>query len=188
MKVQIEPIWRASTQQVVFRSLVQAMSRPGRVEDLSEQLAGEPAYLAVLATLTDRMVTIGDPDEMIDPNRWLLLESRSALATDADYIVANGRRAPSADFAPRLGELSHPERGSTLILEVDAIGSNEGLSLGLRGPGIRDSVSVRITGLDAAWLKRRGEWVRNFPLGVDLLLTDPTQVLAIPRTTTVNSD
>ena len=188
MKVQLDPIWRASTQQKIFKQLVQVISRPGEIAELDEVLGGERAAMGVLSTLVDRMVSVADPDGAIPPGAWPLLEARSAVVSDADYVVVNGKKPPGRDFEPRLGELSHPERGSTIIVEIDRLGADEGARLELRGPGVRDTCSVCCAGLDVAWIECRRCWVSHFPLGIDLFVTDATRVLAIPRTTQVGTD
>ncbi|HCW91511.1 MAG TPA: carbon-phosphorus lyase subunit PhnH, partial [Marinobacter sp.] len=40
-------------------------------------------------------------------------------------------------------------------------------------------------GLTSQWLAERARWNRNFPMGVDLILVDDTQVVALPRTTRI---
>lgn len=42
---------------------------------------------------------------------------------------------------------------------------------------------VCVSGFDSEWFLRRQEWVENFPLGVDMILVDPTCIMALPRTT-----
>jgi alpha-D-ribose 1-methylphosphonate 5-triphosphate synthase subunit PhnH len=39
--------------------------------------------------------------------------------------------------------------------------------------------------LHADWLLRRADWVVGFPLGIDILLSDATRIVALPRTTHV---
>lgn len=175
-----ESIWQAGVQQRVFRELVEALSRPGDIRDLSTCVDGASAQRTVLATLMDGEMTLADPHGQIAAADWPLLQAKPGATESARYIVADGHRAP--DFQPVLGSLESPEFGSTLFIEVDGVGQGA-LSLELTGPGIDGRRALRLTGLHPDWLTRRADWVGGFPLGVDLLLSDATRIVALPRTT-----
>lgn len=177
-----ESIWQADAQQCVFRELVETFSRPGEVRDLVGWIEGTTAQRAMLATLMDGETTLADPHGQIAASDWLLLQAKRGTRESARYVIANGRRAP--DFQPALGSLESPEFGATLLIEVDAVGSGP-LSLKLAGPGIDGQRELRLNGLHADWLLRRADWVVSFPLGVDILLSDATRIVALPRTTRV---
>lgn len=177
-----EHIWQADGQQRVFRELVEAFSRPGDVRDLTPWLDGATAQRAVLATLMDGETTLADPHARIAAADWPLLQARRDTTETARYVVADGRRAP--DFQPALGTLESPESGATLLIEVEAVGSGP-LALELAGPGIDGRRELRLDGLHPDWLLRRADWSAGFPLGIDMLLTDATRIVALPRTTRV---
>ncbi len=182
-----ERIWQADAQQRVFRELVEAFSRPGAVRDLTDWLAGTAAQRAVLATLMDGETTLADPHARLGAADWSLLQARRDTTESARYVVADGRRAPG--FQPALGTLESPESGATLLIEVAVVGSGP-LTLELAGPGI-DGLGIdgrrelRLDGLHPDWLLCRADWSAGFPLGVDILLTDATRIVALPRTTRV---
>ena len=182
MTIAPEPIWRADRQQRMFRDLLQAVSFPGRIQDLSPQLQGAPAYRGVLATLVDGAVFLSDPHRLLDDTDWPLLQARAAPPDAADYILCDGGR--TVNFSPRLGDLPNPERGATLILLVECIGAGD-QTVAVSGPGIDDQMVVHLAGLDRSWLTRRQGWVLNFPLGVDFILADSARVVAFPRTTRI---
>ena len=175
-----ERIWQADTQQRVFRELVEAFSRPGEVRDLTPWLDGATAQRAGLATLMDGETTLADPHARFGAADWPLLQARREPTETARYVVADGRRAP--DFQPALGTLESPESGATLLIEVAAVGSGP-LALELAGPGIDGRCELRLDGLHLDWLRCRADWNAGFPLGVDILLTDTTRIVALPRTT-----
>lgn len=177
-----ERIWQADEQQRVFRELVEAFSRPGAVRDLTDWLAGTAAQRAVLATLMDGETTLADPHAQLGAADWSLLQARRDATETARYVVADGRRAPG--FQPALGTLESPEFGATLLIEAEAVGSGP-LSLELAGPGIDGLHELRLAGLHPGWLLHRAEWTAGFPLGIDMLLTDATHIVALPRTTRV---
>ena len=185
--IKAESIWRADAQQRIFRELVECLSRPGEVRDLARWTEGTAARRAVLATPMDGETTLADPHGQIDAWDWPLLQARRDTAEDARYVVADGRRAPG--FQPALGTLESPELGATLLIEVAAVGSGP-LALELAGPGI-DGLGIdgrcelHLDGLHPDWLRCRSDWAAGFPLGVDMLLTDTTRIVALPRTTRV---
>ncbi len=179
-----ERIWQADGQQRVFRELVEAFSRPGEVRDLMRWIVESTAQRAVLATLMDGETTLADPHGQIAATDWPLLQARRGAMETARYVVSDGRRAP--DFQPALGTLESPESGATLLIEVVAVGSGP-LSMELAGPGITGRRELRLKGLHATWLEHRNDWISGFPLGVDMLLSDATRIVALPRTTRVTS-
>ncbi len=180
--IELDPIWQASTQQRNYRTLLEAMARPGASQPLHGLETGSRASLAVLATLLDACVTLSDPHGLLTEADWSLLQCGKADPEQAAYLICSGRLQPG--FEPRLGTLASPECSATLIIEVERLTAGD-LQLDFSGPGIRHSGSCAVDGLDRAWLQSRETWVCAFPLGVDLILVDRERVLALPRTTQV---
>lgn len=186
----IDNVWLAETQQVNFRMLLDAMSRPGECYTMNRtskknnlHMSPEkslPAFLAVLATLLDAEVTLADINQLLHSDEWPMLQAKPASAETADYIFCDGNRSP--DFLPKLGTLLSPEQSATLVILVDEIGQGD-TQLKLSGPGIAEITQLKINGLNNQWLTKRDEWVCSFPLGVDIIFVDSNQVVAIPRTT-----
>lgn len=180
----IPAIYQPRNQQRTFRLLLDAMARPGTLADLTPWTGGRAAHLAVLATLCDGEVSLADPDGLVDMDAWRFLECRRGVADNARFIVAQGSSAPPQDLAPMLGTLATPELGATLVLAVTGLGQL-GLRAHLSGPGIAGTADVRLGTLHGAWLERRGEWNRFFPMGVDIVLADRHRIMALPRTTRI---
>lgn len=171
--------WRPTTQQRIFRRLLDCFAHPGRIGSCVD--AGREAPLAVLAALTDGATTLADPHGRLSPADWPLLEARPEAAERAAFVLADGGRGP--DFAPCLGTLAAPEAGATLVLALAALG--RGPRLRLAGPGIAAESMLAVDGLDPGWLSARAQWVAQFPLGVDLILCDGTRFAALPRSTRI---
>ena len=73
--VSVEPVWRPESQQRVFRLLLDAMSYPGRVYELSDAIGGSRAELGIVACLVDDRVTFADPDGRLDPRERGMLHA-----------------------------------------------------------------------------------------------------------------
>lgn len=178
----IDAIWLADTQQALFNSLMQTMSRPGNLSNWSEWIENKPVYLAVLATLLDGEVSLADADKLLNPSDWPLLQTQSATVELADYILCDANKP--VGFTPKLGTLASPDFAATLILKVANLSTEQGeLALQLSGPGVNGQTRVYISGIDQAWLESRNEWCSAFPLGIDCILVDDTQIMGLPRTT-----
>jgi alpha-D-ribose 1-methylphosphonate 5-triphosphate synthase subunit PhnH len=178
-------VWEPAAQQLSFRKLMTAFSFPGRIETMTPEIPNKDFTVLrmILATLTDGEVTVADPHQMIDDHDWSKLETNRETPEKARFIVARGDMAPL--FSPSLGSLECPEMGATIILRVEHLDRGEALML--RGPGIQSVKEVACSGLGAAWLGKRQEWNSAFPLGVDMILFDASQVVALPRTTRITT-
>ncbi len=180
----VNPIWLADTQQALFNSLMQVLSRPGRLDNWAEWLENSPIYLAVLATLLDAEVSLADVDGLLNENYWPLLQAQNVNAEQAHYVLCDG--SESISFQPKLGTLSSPDFAATLIIKVSKLDTLNGdIRLKLTGPGVNGETQVSVSGIDQAWLEQRNEWCSAFPLGIDCILVDDTQILGLPRTTKV---
>jgi alpha-D-ribose 1-methylphosphonate 5-triphosphate synthase subunit PhnH len=181
MTMTSESLWQPEQQQQLFRQLMQAMAYPGRCQALTDSEV--PAERAVLATLVAPGVSLCDRHTLLPESDWPLLEAqRSCDAEAADFVLADGVRAP--DFTPRTGSLAEPEKSATVILRATTLGTGD-TRLRLTGPGIREHMELALTGLHSDWLRQREAWVASFPMGADLILADARQIVALPRTTRV---
>ncbi|TVZ41069.1 alpha-D-ribose 1-methylphosphonate 5-triphosphate synthase subunit PhnH [Alteromonadaceae bacterium 2753L.S.0a.02] len=173
-------IWNAQTQQKNYRSLLNAMSRPGTCFPVWG-CNSQSSVIAVLAALLDNAVTLADPDYLISDENIKLLQVRTALLHEADFVVALGETSPATHITPKLGTLTSPQDSATVILTVQNLSAGE-CELIVNGPGVNGEKKAMISGLDALWLQLRQEWNRDFPLGCDFILVSQQQVLALPRT------
>ncbi|MDJ0773151.1 MAG: phosphonate C-P lyase system protein PhnH [Mastigocoleus sp. MO_167.B18] len=179
--IELEAIWQGSIQQKIFRQLLNCFALPGTIADLSKFLGESPALIGVLAVLLDASVSLNDNAKLLQNRERRLLRAKEAKVSEANFVLVDATHPPPTDFLPNLGTLPSPEQGATLILQGSNLGQGD-LSLKLTGPGIPDYRLVKIAGFHPTWWLNRQEWVIDFPLGVDLLLVDRTQVMAVPRT------
>jgi alpha-D-ribose 1-methylphosphonate 5-triphosphate synthase subunit PhnH len=183
--------------QQVFRAVLEAMSRPGRVQTLPAEVQQglEPpglgrATTAVLLTLLDA-----------ETRAWLHPSLRSDAASA--YLqfhtgVMHVDEAPRAHFAvveadhatPALwrelacGSDAVPQDGATLVVEVPSF--DQGPALALRGPGVETVQMLRVGGLHAGFWQARADLEAAFPLGIELILTCGDRLAALPRSTRVS--
>lgn len=166
--------------QAAFRAVLEAMSRPGRIQRLPvppELPPGiGPAAAAVLLALADA----DTPTRLAagpDAQAWIRFHTgaRAAAAPDAAFVL--DRDAGLLDLDP--GSEEEPERGATLILEVESLA--EGSGWRLSGPGIQATHRLAVAGAPDGFL---AEWAANrarFPRGVDVILCAGDLVAALPR-------
>lgn len=170
--------------QACFRAVLEAMSRPGRVQHLAappEAPPGlSPAAAAVLLTLVDAEVALhlaAGPEA----EAWVRFHCGCAFAPAPEAGFVLDPAAALGDL--RSGTEEEPQRGATLILEVGSL--VEGTGWRLTGPGIRDAHHLHIAGAPpgflAAWQANRA----RFPRGVDVILCAGDRIAALPRTTRI---
>lgn len=161
-----------------FRALCDAMSRPGTVQ----RVPAAPADHAVAATIVDHEVSAyTDDDDLRDA---LSGQGRfdEAQPDEADIVHTHG--VPSWDTGDLArGSLVEPSEGATAIYRVESLSSDpeDGLTtVTLSGPGVPDTRTVRL-GLPADEFDAIAAAQSPYPRGVDAIFTAADQVVAIPR-------
>jgi alpha-D-ribose 1-methylphosphonate 5-triphosphate synthase subunit PhnH len=175
--------------QATFRAVLHASSRPGTPVDLPVQVAGAreaglcPALSALVLTLCDGDTPLHWPALSSAAAAWLSFHVGAPLVStprEARFIVA-------LDALPALESLAAgtdeaPEASATLLLRLPRL--DGGAPMRWRGPGIERQRSVALPVPGGFW----ADWVAQharFPLGVDVLVTDGSQLIGLPRTTQV---
>lgn len=179
----------------VFRSVLEALSRPGKVVDVPAGVATSvpPAAVPVLA-LADLDVSVATL-EAGEETSWAssirsVTGCRVIAASEADMVVAI--RPPSRiDVGSlRLGTSDAPERGARLFVGCDAIvegSSTAGTTIRLRGPGASAGRTVTVTGVDAQVFCALASANRGFPAGVDTwLVARDRRMIGIPRSSRID--
>ncbi|MEX3857806.1 phosphonate C-P lyase system protein PhnH [Paraburkholderia sp. BR10923] len=176
--------------QAVFRTLLDALSRPGTIgviRDVLPELRNtpvEPAAFAALLTLCDYAtpVWLAQPDTA--------LASALRFHTGAPLVDAPGDAAfvylhdagalPSLEsFAP--GSAESPEQSATLLIRVAAL--TGGAPVTLSGPGILETQTISPVGLPPRFWQERAMLAPLFPCGIDCYLVCGPRVIGLPRTT-----
>lgn len=177
--------------QRAFRTVLEAMSRPGRIGTIADDL-DPPAPLtvataAICLALVDHDTPLWLAPDLHTPSAvaFLRFHCGCPIVDDpatAAFAIADAATVPSLDsFAP--GDDAWPETSTTLIVQVPDLRPDGALTLS--GPGIETAHRLGADGLrDGIWT----EWTANrglFPCGVDLILVTGRSLAALPRTTTV---
>lgn len=181
-----------------FRVLLDAMSRPGKVASLHPHRFGKfpegfnPHVLTLMKTLCDNSVTIFSHDksyeDYLQANTGAETVSSPAMA---DYALFGGLRYSGAFARLKTGVPEFPEDSATAIVTVDSLAAgacgdfcDDTLALRLKGPGIKNSNTLFINGMDGEYAAVFSNLNRVFPLGLDLILADPEgRISCLTRTT-----
>ncbi len=179
--------------QAVFRTVMDALARPGTVHALPARLAPPApltAELAALAlTLADheaplwldaRLTAVPDVADYLRFHTGARIVSESQDAAFA--LIADPAAMPALDnFAQGVQE--YPDRSTTLVLALETLSDAGGMTLA--GPGIAVEARLSAAPLPADFLVR---WRANralFPCGIDLILTSPGRIAGLPRSTDI---
>jgi alpha-D-ribose 1-methylphosphonate 5-triphosphate synthase subunit PhnH len=177
--------------QATFRSVMDAMARPGSVQRIAA-VAGTPAAMmrgtaAIALTLFDHDTPLWlDPpmSETSEVTKWLKFHTGAPVIADSSVcgfaLIADPLALPALDcFA--FGSNEYPDRSTTLILQVESL--TEGAALELAGPGIDGTVVVQAAIEPADLFERLAINAALFPRGIDVVLVHDDSIVAIPRTT-----
>ena len=176
-----------------FRLLLDSMARPGKINVLPDMDILPPTGINKSSTLIALSLLNADASFIsIATNNqeittYLALNTGATVASinTADYIFLNGDQAPALIDGAKHGNLSYPEESSTLIIDVNKISISpilNAVQLILKGPGIETETVVYIDGINPHLLQAIKELNLEFPLGIDLMLTDKqNNLICIPR-------
>jgi alpha-D-ribose 1-methylphosphonate 5-triphosphate synthase subunit PhnH len=168
--------------QSCFRAVLEAMSRPGRIQSLPGGLLPpaplHPATAAVLLTLADAETSVHH-DAGAGADAWLRFHCGCPVAdaAAASFVITTGQ-PPAIAFLAQ-GSDEEPERGATLILQLAALEAGHGWRL--TGPGIAHEHHLRVDGIPAGFLADWQAQRARFPRGVDVILCSGTRIAALPR-------
>jgi alpha-D-ribose 1-methylphosphonate 5-triphosphate synthase subunit PhnH len=182
---------RALSAQSTFRSVMDAMARPGSVQRIAA-VSGAPGAMmrgaaAIALTLFDHDTPVWLDQlmsETQDVTKWLKFHTGAPVTANPSIcsfaIIGDARALPALDqFA--FGSSEYPDRSTTLTLQVESL--TQGKTLELRGPGI-DGAAVLQAAVQPADLFERLEINQTlFPRGIDVVLVADDAIVAIPRTT-----
>lgn len=179
-----------------YRSLLQAMSRPGRVFRL-DALGAVSSFAAAMA--------IGEC--LLDPEVSLCVIGNGGVSTlqavlvgatqvrteslkTADFIFVCGVRSQGSVRLAKRGRLEFPEEGATLVYCMDSLPAcaSDRFRIRLTGPGIagQGGIAPEMRGIPLEEFQELTSVNTDYPLGVDAFFVRPNgEVMALPRSTRI---
>jgi alpha-D-ribose 1-methylphosphonate 5-triphosphate synthase subunit PhnH len=177
--------------QSTFRSVMDAMARPGSIQRIASS-AGTPLAMmrgtaAIALTLFDHDTPIWLDSQMsatADVGKWLKFHTSAPVVADASIasfaLLGDPENLPALDrFA--FGSNEYPDRSTTLILQVESLSA--GPEVALQGPGIDGTAALRAAIQLRDLFERLAINATLFPRGIDVVLVHDDCIVAIPRTT-----
>jgi len=185
-----DPVFDA---QVDFRKIMEAMARPGKIAELTHSHIHPPISLHISSALVAFSLLNGDVsfhcnDLPTEVSQYIKLNTaaKEAIVSEADFILLNGEPVSEVIQQAKLGDIRYPEQSATCIIQVDTITSEseeDATKLTLKGPGIEDTITCFIKGLDRQYLWDLKMQNEAYPLGLDVFCTDKNnKLIGIPRT------
>jgi alpha-D-ribose 1-methylphosphonate 5-triphosphate synthase subunit PhnH len=177
--------------QSTFRSVMDAMARPGSIQRIASVAGTPPAMMrgtaAIALTLFDHDTPIWLDSKMSatpDVGKWLKFHTSAPVVSDSTIasfaLVGDPKNLPALDrFA--FGNAEYPDRSTTLILEVESLG--DGPAVELQGPGIDGTAALSASIQPRDLFERLSINAALFPRGIDVVLVHDDCIVAIPRTT-----
>ncbi|APC50016.1 phosphonate C-P lyase system protein PhnH [Virgibacillus halodenitrificans] len=193
------PIDQVHDMQKVYRKIVDSMSRPGKLANLETNaerieydVACYHATLLIAMTLLDGEVSfhvISQNNQSVEEKIAAYTLAKHASMEEADYIIvlqdATDASIIEGIAACKKGDLIDPQYSSTWIMESATPLSNQS-QLQLAGPGIETKTNLHTNFTADVW-QARTEAVLEYPLGIDVIVTDERhQVACVPRTTQIS--
>ena len=181
---------KALSAQSTFRSVMDAMARPGSIQRIASA-AGTPAAMmrgtaAIALTLFDHdtPVWLDGRVSTSEVAKWLKFHTSAPVTSDPSIasfaVVGDPENLPALDrFA--FGSNEYPDRSTTLIVQVG--GLTDGPVVELQGPGIDGSAALRASIQPRDLFERLAINATLFPRGIDVVLVHDDSIVAIPRTT-----
>ena len=182
--------------QAVFRTALEALSHPGRVVRVSHDAhvpsQGHSASAALLLAMLDADCTLWLSPTLAASDAALWLHFHTGCQLVNEIATAQFAWVAKGDAMPALATLSqgsdaYPDQSATCVIDVNSL-SNAPQPQGnwlLQGPGIQSQQTLNVQGLAADF---PAQWAANhagFPRGVDVFLAAQSQMVGLPRTTTI---
>ncbi|PTQ92658.1 alpha-D-ribose 1-methylphosphonate 5-triphosphate synthase subunit PhnH [Mucilaginibacter yixingensis] len=180
-----------------YRLILDSMARPGKISVFPELELDYPAginrasILIAMALLnTDVSFTaLAEFEGAIADYIALHTSAVKAELTETDFVFVPQNFNAEFIYSLKVGNLPYPEESATIIADANAISTAPfpgAMELTLKGPGINGTTVIYIAGLNPEILDELKIQNAEFPLGIDLMVTDAdANLICIPRSTSV---
>jgi alpha-D-ribose 1-methylphosphonate 5-triphosphate synthase subunit PhnH len=175
--------------QAVFRTVMEAMARPGSVAAVDAAVT-PPAPLGIAAAAVALTLLDFETPVWLDPalaaasdiGDWLKFHTGAPLTADpgaaAFAFIEDPARMPDFDSFCQ-GSVEYPDRSTTLVLQVAHLSEGDGFRLS--GPGINGARMLSAAPLAPGFADRMAANRALFPRGVDIILTCGRLLAGLPR-------
>jgi alpha-D-ribose 1-methylphosphonate 5-triphosphate synthase subunit PhnH len=176
-----------------FRLLLDSMSRPGKINSFPAIDMLPPPGLHQATALTGFALLNTDVTFYIAGNSsdeiagYLLVNtgSQPAEMSVADYVFLPEKYYSDDLYDARNGTSVYPEDSATIVAEAELISEgavNGALEITLKGPGVNGEAKVFVRGISNQLLEFIKIQNDEYPLGIDLVITDrQNNLICIPR-------
>jgi alpha-D-ribose 1-methylphosphonate 5-triphosphate synthase subunit PhnH len=179
-----------------YRSLLQAMSRPGRLVRLKALDGMSPfaAAMAVAECLLDSEVSLrvvgNGAAASLQASIVRTTGARAECLEAADFVFVCGVRSRGGVREAKRGRPKCPEEGATVVYCLDAqpAGVSERFRVRLAGPGIPGSAGIapEMPGIPVEEWSELITVNADYPLGVDAFFVRPSgELMGLPRSTRI---
>jgi len=184
-----EPVFDS---QAVFRAVLSAFSRPGRISMVSTGIEPPRPLQVATAAIALSLFDLSTP-YWIDPSvgsipvtEYIGFHSGARTTgnlTEASFAIlgADGDTDCWDSFA--IGTPDYPDRSTTIIIQVYDF--QEVGPIRLTGPGIEHEHRVAVDGVPSGFWPTLQKNAQRYPLGTDTVLVAQNRLLCLPRTTKV---
>ena len=181
--------------QVVFRCALDALARPGTSVGIPAASLVSPSS-GICASAASVLLALLDQDcaLWLSPTlahgpaaAWLRFHTGCQMEQDcskADFVWA----ASIAELPPlhqlKQGSAEYPDQSVTCVVDVTAwraAAASEADAVSLRGPGVRDVLTLAMDGMDAGFVQQHHAMQEHAPCGVDIFCCAGDVVLGFPR-------
>lgn len=186
----------SSQTQSVFRSIMNALAHPTRLEIITADLSPPDPLTPELAAIALAMADVDAPiwlDAKLAANpavaAFLRFHTGAPIVSEAKLaafalVVDAAALMPLESFA--IGTEEYPDRSTTIVIAVDGFGGPDAVAV--EGPGMASGGHLSAVPLPTDF---RAQWRHNqahFPRGVDLIFTAPSLVCALPRSSRLSAE
>jgi alpha-D-ribose 1-methylphosphonate 5-triphosphate synthase subunit PhnH len=181
---------RVVSAQNTFRSVMEAMARPGSVQRITASSGTRAGVMqgaaAIALTLFDHDTPIWlDPSlATSEVSKWLKFHTSAPVISDpsiCSFALIGDAKALPALSRFSFGSSEYPDRSTTLILQVESL--SEGPAFELQGPGIDGIARLQAKIQPQDLFERLAVNATLFPRGIDVVLVHNDSIVAISRTT-----
>lgn len=188
-----DPVFQS---QAVFRAVLDAFSRPGKVVEIPEVVeAPAPLHLAaasIIATLADEGTPV-HVDSAVARSAaaidWIRFHTDAPIVASPDasafaVVVDPATMPPLTSFA--LGSAEYPDRSTTLIIQVETVSRETGFQI--EGPGVNGTTALFGDPLPTDFIEQMRQNRALYPLGVDIVLAAPQAIVTLPRSVRIRKE